>query len=692
MKYFSVLLLTLTALSQSPPSGIPDLATGVLPDFAALHDVGAGSVHHDGAPALQLTFGVEAPWPNLSFQSPEGGWDWRPYAGLRIGLFNPEAEDVTVHLRVDNAGANGAEHCNTTEQRVGPGEAAELTLYFNTADRKRFWGMRGIPVRGPMGTGAPLDLAAITGWQLFLNRPNQARTVLLTSVALFGEGGDLGEKVPFPFIDPFGQYAHADWPGKIHSEEALRAAHERERATRDMSHMPARDEYGGWLEGPALEATGRFRTVEIDGQWWLVTPSGRLFFSAGVDCVGTWSQTFIEGRADWFGWLPDPGDTRFEAASGHATGAHSMAETIGGEGKTFGFYAANLIRLHGPGWQQAWRENTIARLRAWGFNTIGNWSQWDVLRDGDLPFVANLGISGVRPIAAASGYWAKMMDVYDAGFAPAVDEAIQRGTAPWRDNARCIGYFVDNELAWEGIVEGVLLSGGEQPARQAFTSFLQGRHASLEALNAAWGTTFADWDRIGAVPERNERMQQDLDAFLYEFSATYFRTIKAAIDRHAPGQLYLGARFAGAPEPAVRACAAHADVVSFNLYTRGLDAHRSRLFASLGKPVMIGEFHFGALDRGLFHPGLVPVADQAERGTAYVDYVTSLLRHPAVVGCHWFQYVDEPVTGRYYDGENYNIGLVDVTDQPYAPLVESASAVHRDLYTLRRSTSAAQTR
>ena len=32
-----------------------------------------------------------------------------------------------------------------------------------------------------------------------------------------------------------------------------------------------------------------------------------------------------------------------------------------------------------------------------------------------------------------------------------------------------------------------------------------------------------------------------------------------------------------------------------------------------------------------------------------------------LVGCHWFQYVDEPLTGRAYDGENYNIGFVTIS-------------------------------
>ena len=69
-------------------------------------------------------------------------------------------------------------------------------------------------------------------------------------------------------------------------------------------------------------------------------------------------------------------------------------------------------------------------------------------------------------------------------------------------------------------------------------------------------------------------------------------------------------------------------------------------------PLIIGEFHFGALDRGLFHPGLVAVANQEARAQAYKDYVLGALAHPQFVGCHWFQYQDEPTTGRGYDEEN----------------------------------------
>jgi hypothetical protein len=63
-----------------------------------------------------------------------------------------------------------------------------------------------------------------------------------------------------------------------------------------------------------------------------------------------------------------------------------------------------------------------------------------------------------------------------------------------------------------------------------------------------------------------------------------------------------------------------------------------------------------------------------------MDYVRSALHHPQFVGCHWFQYRDEPVTGRVLDEENYQIGFVDVADTPYAETVAACRAVGYHLY------------
>ncbi len=150
-----------------------------------------------------------------------------------------------------------------------------------------------------------------------------------------------------------------------------------------------------------------------------------------------------------------------------------------------------------------------------------------------------------------------------------------------------------------------------------------------------------------------------------------------------PDRLLLGARFYSVtmPEPYLRACSAFG-VVSFDCYQRVPPAGAvARLAALTGRPALIGEFHFGVCGRGM-SGALITVPDDAARGEAYAAFIRAAVADPGLVGAHWFQWVDEPVTGRD-DGEDYNIGLVDVTDVPYVGLLAGAERVHRELYRVR---------
>jgi len=42
-----------------------------------------------------------------------------------------------------------------------------------------------------------------------------------------------------------------------------------------------------------------------------------------------------------------------------------------------------------------------------------------------------------------------------------------------------------------------------------------------------------------------------------------------------------------------------------------------------------------------------------------------------IVGAQWFQYLDQPASGRLLDGENGHLGLVAITDVPYSGFVEA---------------------
>ncbi|HEY8570292.1 MAG TPA: agarase, partial [Microbulbifer sp.] len=87
--------------------------------------------------------------------------------------------------------------------------------------------------------------------------------------------------------------------------------------------------------------------------------------------------------------------------------------------------------------------------------------------------------------------------------------------------------------------------------------------------------------------------------------------------------------------------------------------------------------------QGHFHPGIVIAADQEDRGRKFKNYMNSVIDNPYFVGVHMFQYMDSPITGRAFDGENYANGFVSVTDVPYAEMVKAAKEVHEGLYQRR---------
>jgi hypothetical protein len=97
----------------------------------------------------------------------------------------------------------------------------------------------------------------------------------------------------------------------------------------------------------------------------------------------------------------------------------------------------------------------------------------------------------------------------------------------------------------------------------------------------------------------------------------------------------------------------------------------------------------GVISRNMvgLSPGLVQAMNQDERAIAYRYYVEQSASHPAMIGTHWFQWLDQPATGRN-DGENYSIGFVDVSERPYTELVAAAKLTHARLLDVHRGTAA----
>jgi Beta-galactosidase len=470
--------------------------------------------------------------------------------------------------------------------------------------------------------------------------------------------------------------------------------------------QPLRDRFGGLMSIPSFGATGFFRTERRDDRWWLVTPEGNPFFSIGMDVVAPSGATYVEGREFMFRDLP----TRDGELAAHWSeeddrrGLGAQRGRLFDHGRAFNFYSANLQRKFGADWRARWREETGARLEAWGFNTIGNWSDPDLWSMHRLPYTVPLYLEGeYAKVSSGEDWWGPMPDPFSPRFAAAADKIARDAAVRFRGDPYLIGYFVDNELSWGrgspanpqeyyALAVHALAAGPESPAKAAFVAYLIEAYREPERLGQAWGIPLTSWDALRgpgfALPPpalSNPAAINDLAAFSRRFAEAYFRTVAEALRRHDPDHLYLGSRFAWQTREAVEACARWCDVVSFNRYHRSIadDPAEWARFHALGKPALIGEFHFGSVDRGLFWEGLVGVGKESERAPAYARYLRGVADNPDFVGAHWFQYLDEPLTGRTLDGENAHIGFVTVADLPYKDLVDAARtanlAILRDL-------------
>ena len=86
---------------------------------------------------------------------------------------------------------------------------------------------------------------------------------------------------------------------------------------------------------------------------------------------------------------------------------------------------------------------TLSRLKAWGFTTVGGWSDFQTLRACRGAAVA---FAPVLHIGATAG--APWWDMWDPKIVERMDQVARENILPFRDDPRVIGYYTDNEIGW----------------------------------------------------------------------------------------------------------------------------------------------------------------------------------------------------------------------------------------------------
>lgn len=312
----------------------------------------------------------------------------------------------------------------------------------------------------------------------------------------------------------------------------------------------------------------------------------------------------------------------------------------------------------------AWAKQTARQLRQWNFNTVGAWSVQEMWGTG-LAYTPILGL-------AAAGYrdlWLKggIPDYFSAEFREAAARAAERQCRTRAGDPRLLGYFTDNELRWdadwrskESLFDTYMKLPENAPGRRKAVEFLKSR---------------------GRAPE--SATEEDKAAFLELAAAEYARVCRDAIRKYDTNHMIIGCRFAGyAPEPVLRGVGPYFDVISYNSYNPKAPVEMlARITELTGKPTMITEFSFKAMDSGLPNTkgAAKPVATQQDRADGFAAYVEALAESPSCVGFHWFQYRDQPKEGRRLDGENSNYGVVRIDFTPWETLTKRMTEVNATL-------------
>ena len=470
----------------------------------------------------------------------------------------------------------------------------------------------------------------------------------------------------FPFVDILGQYKHSDWPGKTKNESEMVSAIVTE--ANDLKLMPGpsgRDRFGGWADGPKLKATGYFRTEKVEGKWWLVDPDGCLYWSHGITCIDfTGANTRVSGRTRFFENLPGANDP---LSTFYSTGRRDT---------TFNFTRANLYRKYGQQWKEKATENTLKRLKSWGINSFGNWSDPEIYLSTENRIPYTVGISSGR-----------FPNVFDPAFREAIKRSFSRLDPRIKDDPYCIGFYIDNELNVNQITRRLISQSGITKSGLPFLQYIKNKYTLVEKLNNTWKTSYSNWQQVDTITRLPEGAKGDIKLFDLKILDLYYKICREEQKNYAPHKIYFGSRLHCHFFPddqseidIIKVNAQYSDVVCFNRYR--FSAEDLILPFNIDKPTLIGEFHWGALDRGLFHVGMRGVADQNQRADAYYHYVEGSLNNPQIVGTHWFQYGDQAATGRG-DGENYQIGFVDVCDNPNPEIVAAARKIGYQMYKIR---------
>jgi hypothetical protein len=274
-------------------------------------------------------------------------------------------------------------------------------------------------------------------------------------------------------------------------------------------------------------------------------------------------------------------------------------------------------------------------------------------------------------------------DVFDPAVCDQLTQSLRRQIAPHLNDPAIVAWSIGNEfdeIIKPEEITTILAMPASVPARQAFLGYALAHlyHGDQAALDMAWSP-----GQNGTVVQPSaadiESLRQFYEARYYE---CLYKTVKAIDPHHLYAGYWPSIGWWVGPQD-FTLVAPYCDVIGYDRYDPAFsDPALQKLIDQSNKPILCGEFSFPPYYDGLrgFGQYGTSAVDDADAGRLYARWVASAAVDPHCVGVCWFEYRDEPISGRGPGegplaaiGEHYAFGLVDDSDRPKWDLVD---AVH----------------
>jgi hypothetical protein len=249
----------------------------------------------------------------------------------------------------------------------------------------------------------------------------------------------------------------------------------------------------------------------------------------------------------------------------------------------------------------------------------------------------------------------------------------------------------DQEIIRRDEIRKILELPHAPPAKLAIVEhLLRTRYdGNLSRLAQTWGVSAGSLETLirASITKASE---EELEAMRRFYADRYYAWIYQTVKEIDHDHLYFGFwiyPYGWENDEDWNLIAKHCDVLGYDYYSLTFSPpHLARLFDRIDKPILCGEFAFATYHKGLRGWGAFmgsSADDDREAGELYVQWITDAAQHPLCVGAMWFQYRDQPITGRgpgrgkrLFFGEHVAHGIIEFTDRPKWDLVKRMREVN----------------